>query len=129
MKKYIWGLLTVVFFISMRTLVYAKGAQVTVRGKLVDAACYLKFGYTNNNHMGTMACGTRCLVQGSPAGLLKGHHIYILIFPARFFSNDIGKTFQISGKIIQGDLLIPHIVKILENGKMQKVSIAGVTMM
>jgi len=80
---------------------------VTVRGILVDLACYLDDGDLGNDHMGMKSCGTACLNQGSPAGLLVGNQLFILIFPSANFANYVGKTLEVTGDLYGDTNLIP----------------------
>ena len=93
---------------------------VTVRGILVDVACYLDDGDSGNDHMGMKACGTACLNQGSPAGLLVGSRLYILVFPAANFANYVGKTVEVKGDLYGDTNLIPAKAFVVEaDGKKQ----------
>lgn len=105
---------------SMTSTTPTAQKTVTVRGILVDVACYLDDGDSGNDHMGMKACGTACLNQGSPAGLLVGSQLYILIFPAANFANDVGKTVEIKGDLYGETNLIPSKAFVVEaDGKKQ----------
>lgn len=80
---------------------------VTLQGTLIDLSCYLNDGDKGNDHMGMKGCGTACLKQGSPAGLLVGDRIYYLIFPACNFADYVGKTVEVTGDLYGTDALIP----------------------
>ncbi|HVM33317.1 MAG TPA: hypothetical protein VMU88_09310 [bacterium] len=85
----------------------AKPKTVTLRGTLVDLACYFDDGDSGDDHMGMKGCGKACLNQGSPAGLLVGTQVYVLLFPAANFANYVGKTLEITGDLYGTDELIP----------------------
>ena len=105
---------------SMTSTTPVAKKTVTVRGILVDLACYLDDGDSGNDHMGMKACGTACLNQGSPAGLLVGSQLYILIFPAANFANYVGKTVEIKGDLYGDTNLIPGKAFVVEaDGKKQ----------
>jgi hypothetical protein len=53
------------------------GKAVTVTGEIIDLSCYLQVGKHGEKHK---ACGTKCLQNGQPIGLLtKGGAVYMLM--------------------------------------------------
>jgi len=102
--------------------------KTTLKGTLVDTKCYLDGGDTGNDHGTMKACGTSCLKDGSPAGLLVGKKLYILIFPAPTFADYVGKTVEITGEVRQGNL-IPEKAFVVEGGKKTAIKMAGAAMM
>ncbi|MGH7739214.1 MAG: hypothetical protein ACREL1_03610 [bacterium] len=84
-----------------------KYKTVTLQGTLIDLSCYLDDGDKGNNHMGAKGCGTACLKEGSPAGLLVGDRVYYLIFPAVNFAKYVGETVEVTGDLYGTDALIP----------------------
>ena len=106
-----------------------KGKEVTVTGILVDTNCYLKDGHTNDDHDTMKACGRDCLRDGIPAGVLAGKKLYILVFPANVFSNYAGKTVEITGDLLEGNLLLPEKAFVIEKKEKKAIKLAGKVMM
>src|SRR5581483_12344065 len=79
----------------------------TLKGTLVDVACYVDDHLTENDHMGMKKCGTECLKGGSPAGLLVGKKLYILAFPASAFADYVGQQVVITATDYGNKNLIP----------------------
>jgi hypothetical protein len=108
----------------------AKGKTVTLTGTLVDLACYLDDHDAGNDHMGMKACGTECLKGGSPAGLLVGKKLYILVFPAPAFADFVGKQVELTGELFDSTNLIPaKAATIDKSGKKTNISLKGKAMM
>ena len=55
--------------------------------------------------------------DGTPAGLLVGKELYILVFPSPAFADYAGKTLEITGKIYGGHNLVPMKANVVEKGK------------
>lgn len=103
---------------------------VTVTGTLVDVACYLDDHDTGNDHMGMKACGTECLKGGSPAGLLSGKKLYILVFPASTFAGYVAKKVEITGELYgQANLVPKKASEVGEDGVKKAINIKGKAMM
>ncbi|HET9870672.1 MAG TPA: hypothetical protein VFR02_09285 [bacterium] len=108
MRKFtVWALAAV--FVVLAGKVWAEGASktVTLKGTLVDMACYFDDGDTGDDHMGMKGCGKACLKLGSPAGLLVDGQVYTLLFPSANFADYVGKTLEITGDLYGTDALIP----------------------
>src|SRR5581483_5610497 len=102
----------------------------TLKGTLVDVACYVDDHLTENDHMGMKKCGTECLKGGSPAGLLVGKKLYILAFPASTFADQVGKKLELSGELYTGDVFIPKKAAVVgADGKKSNLNIKGKAMM
>jgi hypothetical protein len=107
-----------------------KSKKVTVKGTLVDTACYLDDGDTGNDHMGMKGCGTKCLLGGSPAGLLSGKKLYILVFPAGAFAQAVGKDVEVTGDLYGETNLIPQKAsEVRKDGSKKEINLKGKAMM
>jgi hypothetical protein len=108
----------------------AKAQKTTLKGTLVDVACYLEEGDTGNDHGGMKACGTECLKGGSPAGLLVDKKLYIIVFPAPAFMDYVGKEVEMSGELYGDTNFIPSKAAVVEkDGKKKNISLKGKAMM
>lgn len=57
--------------------VLASGKPERVTGEVVDVSCYLQLGKRGEAHI---ACGTKCIANGQPIGLLdKDDRLYLLM--------------------------------------------------
>jgi hypothetical protein len=88
-----------------------KGKPATVVGEVIDVSCYAQLGKRGDKHI---ACGTKCLQNGNPAGILddKGN-VYTLFVeqhdPRRDGLVDLKATFipllakrvQVSGMLVE----------------------------
>jgi hypothetical protein len=88
-----------------------KGKPATVVGEVIDVSCYAQLGKRGEKHV---ACGTKCLQNGNPAGILddKGN-VYTLFVeqhdPRRDGTADLKSTFipllakrvQVSGMLVE----------------------------
>lgn len=108
----------------------AKGKNVTLKGTLVDVACYLDDHDTGNDHMGMKSCGTECLKGGSPAGLLVGKKLYILAFPAPAFADYVGKQVELTGELFDSTNFTPAKAAVVDkSGKKTNINLKGKAMM
>ena len=57
--------------------VLAGGKPATVTGEVVDVSCYLQLGKRGEAHV---ACGTKCIQNGQPIGLLDAKDNLYLLF-------------------------------------------------
>ena len=79
--------------------VLEEGKPMTVTGEVIDVSCYLQLGKRGEAHV---ACGTKCIANGQPIGLLdEDQNIYIL-FPEEHHPRRDGK---VSIKGVFGPLL------------------------
>ncbi len=106
-----------------------KAKKVTLTGILVDIKCYLGTGATGNDHMGMKGCGTKCLKDGSPAGLLVDGKLYALIFPSDVLADYVGQKLEITGDLYITNALIPTEAFVVEQGKKKAIKIKGKVMM
>ena len=57
--------------------VLATGKPATVTGEVVDVSCYLQLGKRGDAHV---ACGSKCITNGQPIGLLDAKDKLYLLF-------------------------------------------------
>ena len=53
----------------------AEKKPVTLKGEIVDTGCYIMAGAMGEKHK---ECGTKCIANGMPMGLLSGKTLYLL---------------------------------------------------
>jgi hypothetical protein len=75
--------------------VLASGRKTTVTGEVVDVSCYLQLGKRGEAHV---ACGTKCLQHGEPAGIVDDKGVLYILFaeehhPRRDGEVDVRKMF------------------------------------
>jgi hypothetical protein len=58
--------------------VLASGKVATVTGEIVDVSCYLQLGKRGEAHV---ACGTKCIMNGQPIGIVDSTETLTIIFP------------------------------------------------
>jgi len=58
--------------------ILASGKVATVTGEVVDVSCYLQLGRRGLAHV---ACGTKCINNGQPIGLVDAQDQLYLLFP------------------------------------------------
>jgi hypothetical protein len=79
------------------------GGEQTIRGELVDLACYLDHGAKGESHK---ACGTTCALKGLPIGILdKDDKITIVVGAHERAMNTelagkMGTTVALTGKLV-----------------------------
>ncbi len=77
---------------NKKVLETGKPARVT--GEVVDVSCFLQLGKRGPAHV---ACGTKCLQNGQPIGLLDGDKLYIVMaeehHPRRDGQTDLKSVF------------------------------------
>ena len=70
----------------------------TFQGTLVSASCYLGDHSRTGNDMGVKGCGSGCLKQGKPGGLLtKDNGFYILDAPSLLLAPYVGQEIRVTG--------------------------------
>jgi hypothetical protein len=75
--------------------VLKKGKPATVTGEVIDVSCFLQLGKRGEKHI---ACGTKCLQNGQPAGIVDDDgNVYTLFVeqhdPRRDGKADLKATF------------------------------------
>jgi hypothetical protein len=95
----------------------AAGEQVTVKGEVLDMACYLDHGAHGEKHA---ECAATCISSGLPVGI-KGEdgRTYLLIGEHKPLNSVLaeyaGKTITVKGKLVSRDG-----ISMIENAEIQK---------
>jgi hypothetical protein len=105
------------------------GKDLTVMGLLVDANCYVKGGFTTDDHDGMVRCGRDCLKEGLPAGILVDKKLYLLLFPGKVFADYVGKTMEVSGTLYEGSILLPSKADVVGKDGKKSIKLKGKVMM
>ncbi len=104
--------------------VYGAEKATTWEGTLVDSNCYLKdSSLTGNDHMGVKGCGTACLKQGLPAGILtKAKQYHVLVAPSLALASYVGQEVRVSGSLHHGAILASK-VEVQKEGKWEEINL------
>lgn len=101
----------------------AGGEGKTIEGKLVSAKCYLRGGYTDNDHRGMKGCGTACVKSGNPVGLLTADgKYYTLVVPAPEIADHVGHTLRVTGSMKSGSM-VPDKLEMKEGDTWKEIKI------
>ena len=107
--------------------VFAADKTTTVEGRLVSASCYLPDkspGATGNDMGGGKHCGSGCLKQGKPAGLLtQDDTFYILDAPSIRLSPYVGQQIRVTGREYSQDIIVPDSVAVRQGGRWLSVDL------
>jgi hypothetical protein len=93
------------------------GAQVTVKGEVLDMACYVDHGAHGEKHA---SCAQTCIESGLPVGI-KGEDgkTYLLIGEHKPLNKELaqyaGKTITVKGKLVSRDG-----INMIANAEIQK---------
>src|SRR5688572_8944231 len=79
----------------------------TFQGTLVCSKCYLTDNsLTTNYHFPMKPCGTLCLQNSSPAGLVtKDKQFYVIVAPSKALAEHVGRQTQVNGSLYGNALL------------------------
>ena len=123
-------MMKVVGFLTLCLL--ALGFLLTVRaaekstwsGTLVDAYCYLQDNSNvGNDHSGMKGCGTECLKNGRPAGLLtEDKKFFTIVAPAPALAKYVGQPIRVTGELY-GSAIVADKVEVKQGGKWVAVDI------
>jgi len=103
---------------------YAAEEKVTLEGTLVSASCYLGDHSATGNDMGEIkGCGSGCLKQGKPAGLLtKEKHFHILDAPSLLLAPYVGQELRITGVDYDGVISVKR-AEVRKDGEWKEIDI------
>jgi len=110
---------------AMFLAVAARAAdKQTWSGTLVDAYCYLQDNSnTGNEHSGMAECGTDCLKNGRPAGLLTADKkFYNLVVASPALAKYVGKPIRVTGDLY-GSSIVANKVEVKQGDKWVAVDI------
>ena len=94
----------------------AASGAITVKGEVLDMACYLDHGAQGAGHAG---CATTCIRSGLPVGLKTADgQVYLLIGEHKPINDQLAdyaaKTVTIRGKLVERDG-----IKLIANAELQ----------
>jgi hypothetical protein len=118
-------LLVLVAFVSVSSLCAAEEKEkVTLEGTLVSASCYLADNSATGNEMdGIKECGSGCLKQGKPAGLLtKEKRFHILDAPSLLLAPYVGKEMRVTGIDYNGVISVKK-AEVRKEGKWEEIDL------
>jgi type 1 fimbria pilin len=118
MKKFLlWSVaVAVAAFVAVGS-VQAADETVTVKGEVLDMACYLDHGAHGEKHA---ECAATCIKSGLPVGI-KGEDgkVYLLIGEHKPLNSELAqyaaKTITVKGKLVSRDG-----INMIENAEIQK---------
>jgi hypothetical protein len=101
-----------------------KEKVVTHEGTLVSASCYLADHSATGNEMdGIKECGSGCLKQGKPAGLVtKDKQFYILDAPSLLLAQYVGQEMRVTGIDYSGVISVKK-AEVRKDGKWEEIDI------
>lgn len=116
-------LLLVAFAVGVSCL-YAAEENVTLEGTLVSASCYLADNSATGNEMGGIKrCGSGCLKQGKPAGLLtKEKKFHILDAPSLLLAPYVGQEVRVTGVDYNGVISVNK-AEVRKDGEWKEIDI------
>jgi hypothetical protein len=117
-------LLVLVAFAVGVSCLYAAEKQTTLEGTLVSASCYLADNSATGNEMdGIKYCGTGCLKQGKPGGLVtKEKEFHLLDAPSLVLAPYVGQQLRVSGVDHNGIISVKK-AEVKKDGKWEEVDI------
>ena len=117
MKKFLACFVALGAFAAWSHAESAPSSQITVKGEVLDMACYLDHGAHGDGHA---ACAAKCINSGLPVGLKAADGTVYLLIGAHKPLNDqlaafAGKTISVQGKLASRDG-----INLLENASVVK---------
>jgi hypothetical protein len=111
-------------FALVASCLFAAEKQVTLEGTLVSASCYLGDHSATGNDMGEVKqCGTGCLEQGKPGGLLtKDKHFHVLDAPSLRLAPFVGQQVRVTGVDYDGVISVKK-AEVQKDGKWEEIDI------
>jgi type 1 fimbria pilin len=102
MKKWLSGL---VVLMVAAGIVRAADEAVTVKGEVLDMACYLDHGAQGEKHA---KCAAKCIESGLPVGIkTEDGKVYLLIGEHKPMNKELAehaaKTITVKGKLVSRD--------------------------
>ena len=107
-------------------LLNAADNPTTLEGTLVSASCYMgDHSATGNEMNGAKECGSGCLRQGRPGGLLTKENVfYLLDAPSLPLAPYVGKQIRVTGEENSKDIFSVRKVEVNKDGAWQSVDIS-----
>jgi hypothetical protein len=116
--------LSVVAAVLALVLVARAADKGSWTGTLVDVYCYLQDdSNVGNEHSGMKTCGTDCLRNGRPAGLVTpDKKFYILVAPSPALAKYVGEPIRVTGQMINGTIVADK-VEVKKSAKWEAIDI------
>ena len=115
-------LLVMAFAIGVGCL-YAAEEKVTLQGTLVSSACYLGGNQTGDDMGGEKHCGSRCLSNGDPGGLVtKEKQFHILVAPSLRLAAYVGQEVRVTGIDHNGVISVEK-AEVSKDGKWEEINL------
>jgi hypothetical protein len=117
-------ILSVVAAVLALVLVARAADKGSWTGTLVDVYCYLQDdSNVGNEHSGMKTCGTDCLRNGRPAGLVTpDKKFYILVAPSPALAKYVGEPIRVTGQMINGTIVADK-VEVKKGAKWEAIDI------
>jgi hypothetical protein len=117
-------ILSVVAAVLALVLVARAADKGSWTGTLVDVYCYLQDdSNVGNEHSGMKTCGTDCLRNGRPAGLVTpDKKFYILVAPSPALAKYVGEPIRVTGQMINGTIVADK-VEVKKSAKWEAIDI------
>jgi hypothetical protein len=111
-------------FAMLAGWLFATEKQASLEGTLVSASCYLSDHSATGNDMGDVkGCGTGCLKQGKPGGLLtKDKHFHMLDAPSLALAPFVGQEVRVTGVDYDGIISVKK-AEVRKDGKWEEIDI------
>jgi hypothetical protein len=112
--------------LTMPALLNAADNNATLEGTLVSASCYISdHSMTGNAMGGSKQCGTGCLMQGRPGGLLtKDNAFYFLDAPSLRLAPYVGQQIRVTGNELSKDVFSVDKAAIRKSGAWQAIDLS-----
>jgi len=102
---------------------YAAEEKVTLQGTLVSSACYLGGNQTGDDMGGEKHCGSRCLSNGDPGGLVtKEKQFHILVAPSLRLAAYVGQEVRVTGIDHNGVISVEK-AEVSKDGKWEEINL------
>lgn len=103
----------------------AAGNTTTLEGTLVSASCYVG-SHDKGNAMGSdKQCGTHCLMQGRPGGLVtQDNNFYFLDAPSLRLAPYVGQQIRVTGDQDSKDVISVTKVEVKQGEAWQPINIS-----
>ncbi len=92
------GILSILLGTVFAVPALADGDEVTVRGEILDMACYLGHGATGEEHA---PCALKCVKAGQPMGLLASDGKVYLLVASHHDATAFEQAKELAGKQVE----------------------------
>jgi hypothetical protein len=113
--------------VGISCLYAAEKEKVTLQGTLVSSACYLGGNQTGDEMGGEKHCGSRCLSNGDPGGLVtKEKQFHILVAPSLRLAAYVGQEVRVTGIDHNGVIAVEK-AEVSKDGKWEEINLKSAT--